>query len=341
MIKNKALLGILFFLCTLFSIYGCSNQNETEISTPKTKTARVVGYLSSDNFGKINAIQFCKLTHLNISFANPDQQGNLIFNGNIKTVVDYAKSVNPDIKICISVAGGVITPEQATNWSFLIDKSENRPAFIEKIMAFVDEHHLDGVDVDLEWDAVTSGYSGFVLELRKKLTEQNKLMTAALPNNSRFENITQQALNSFDFLNIMSYDATGPWAPNNPGQHSSYENAKTGIDFWNKLQHVPKEKLTLGVPFYGYNFTFKEVTSATYAQIVAIGSQFAEQDQIGKIFYNGRPTIEKKTAYASEYTGGIMIWELAQDSFDQYSLLEVIHKKYTALKIKTTGLCGN
>ena len=36
-----------------------------------------------------------------------------------------------------------------------------------------------------------------------------------------------------------------------------------------------------------------------------------------------------------------MIWELGQDSFTEYSLLETIHKKYTDLGVETTNLCGN
>jgi GH18 family chitinase len=342
MIKNKALLGILFFISSLFSAYSCSSDKETNPINIKTKTARVVGYLSTDNISKMNSIQFCKLTHLNIAFANPDKNGNLIFSGDIDALIKYAKSVNPNIVISISLAGGVLSAEQAANWSYLIDKPENRPALIQNIINFVELHHLDGVDVDLEWDAVTSGYSGFVIELKKSLTEHKKLLTAALPNNSRFENINSAALNAFDFLNIMSYDSTGPWMPNNPGQHSSYTNSKDGINFWHKMQSVPSEKLTLGVPFYGYNFTFSNnVTSSTYGQLVEVATQFADQDEVGLIYYNGRPTISQKVEYASENTGGIMIWELAQDSFNEYSLLEVIHKKYTALKVKTTGLCGN
>jgi chitinase len=341
MIKNKALLGILFFICSLFSAYSCSTQKEDDADDSKTKTARVVGYLSTDSFSKMTSIQFCKLTHLNIAFANPDKNGNVIFNGDIDALTKYAKSVNPNIIISISLAGGVLSQEQATNWSLLIDKAENRPNLIQNIINFVELHHLDGVDVDLEWDAVTSGYSGFVIELRKSLTEHKKILTAALPNNSRFENISSTALNAFDFINIMSYDSTGPWTPNNPGQHSSYTNAQDGINFWHKLQNVPSEKLTLGVPFYGYNFTYANVTSSTFGQIVEVAAQFADQDEIGKIYYNGRPTIAQKVQFASENTGGIMIWEIAQDSFGEYSLLDVIHKKYTSLKFKTTGLCGN
>jgi GH18 family chitinase len=342
MIKNKALLGILFFLSSLFSVYSGSHQKEIDPENSKNKkTARVVGYLSSDNFDKMNLIQFCKLTHLNLAFANPDKNGNLNFTGDIDVLVKCVKSVNPNIKISVSLAGGVLSEEVASNWKFLIDNPENRPNLIQNIINFTKLHRLDGVDVDLEWDAVTTGYSGFVLELRKELTAKNKLLTAALPNNSRFENISQEALNAFDFLNIMSYDSTGPWTPDNPGQHSSFENAKAGIDFWHKLQNVPSEKLTLGVPFYGYNFTYKEVTSSTYGEIIAAGTQFADQDEVGKIYYNGRPTITQKVQFASQNTGGIMIWEIAQDSFDNYSLLDVIHQKYTSLKIKTTSLCGN
>jgi len=340
MIKNKALLGILFFMSSLFSVYSCTSEKENNPEEVKSKKARVVGYLSADSFDKITSIEFCKLTHLNIAFANPDKNGNLVFDGDIDAVTKYVKSVNPNIVISISLAGGVISAEQAANWSLLIDKPENRPAFIQNISKFVTDHNLDGVDVDLEWDAVTSGYSGFVVELKKELIDRKKLLTAALPNNTRFVNINSEALNAFDFINIMAYDSTGPWSPNKIEQHSSFEFAKDGVEFWKK-QNVSGEKLTLGVPFYGYNFTYPIVTSSTFGEIIQAGTQFADQDEIGKIYYNGRPTILKKVEYASQNTGGIMIWELAQDSFGEYSLLEVIHKKYTDLKYKTSGMCGN
>ncbi|WP_281232740.1 glycosyl hydrolase family 18 protein [Flavobacterium gelatinilyticum] len=340
MIKNKALLGILFFLSSLFTAYGSQGENKTAPEIRKTKTARVVGYLSSDSFSRITFIEFCRLTHLNIAFANPDKQGNLIFNGDIDAVVTYAKSVNPNIKISISLAGGVISSEQAFNWAWCIDKPENRSVLIQNIKKFVETHNLDGVDVDLEWGAVTSGYSDFVIDLRKSLPV-GKLITAALPNTTRFEAVNNTALNTFDFINIMAYDSTGPWSPNKKEQHSSLEFAKEGVEFWHKLQNVPSDKLTLGVPFYGYDFTSETVTSAAYSEIVAAGSQFADQDEAGMMYYNGRSTIERKVEFASQNAGGIMIWELAQDSFDKYSLLNVIHKKYTSLKTKTSGLCGN
>jgi len=229
MIKNKALLGILFSISSLFSMYSYTAEKNNDIENFKTKSARVVGYFSSDNFSKMGSIRFCKLTHLNLSFANPDAAGNLYFEGDIDAVIKYARTINPNIIICISVAGGVISAEQAAKWSSLIDKPENRPQFIQNIVNFVELHHLDGVDVDLEWDAVTVGYSDFVIELKNALHSKSKLITAALPNNTRFDNINSEALNAFDFINIMAYDSTGPWSQEKPGQHSSYEDAKQGL----------------------------------------------------------------------------------------------------------------
>jgi GH18 family chitinase len=56
-------------------------------------------------------------------------------------------------------------------------------------------------------------------------------------------------------------------------------------------------------------------------------------------YYNGRPTIKSKVKLASEQVSGIMIWELGQDSFSDYSLLKTIHKEYNNLGFKTSGLC--
>ncbi len=319
MIKSKASLNM-FYASLLFFPFSCAQDNGSGTEPAQTKSAKVIGYLSSDNFNRITPIQFCKLTHLNLAFANPNSDGSIHFQGNIDAVIQYVKSVNPNIKVSISLAGGVITPEQAANWSSFIDNSSNRPLLIRNIIAYVNLHHLDGVDVDLEWDAVTSGYSSFILELKAALSKNNKLLTAALPNNFRFQNISDPALNAFDFINIMSYDSTGPWTPNQPGQHSSFLNAQVGVDFWHQQQHVPAEKLTLGVPFYGYNFADSPVSSSTFGQIVETGSQNADLDQVGQLYYNGRPTISQKVEYASQNTGGIMIWEISQDSFGPYSL---------------------
>ena len=328
----------LLFLCFVILV-SCSKDDsfEEEIMTVD-KSARVVGYLPSYRFDSNEKIDYCKLTHLNLAFANPGSNGKLIIN-DFSGVVVRARNENNNIKIYISIGGGYLTDEQASIWSNSIDIKDNRPIIINEIVSFVVDNSLDGVDVDLEWQYVTSGYSNFVIELKSALSAKGKGMTAALPGTTKFDNITQEALQTFDFINIMAYDFTGPWNPTASGQHSSYNNAVESINFW-KNTGISQSKLTLGVPFYGYDFSnSSNVTSFTFGQMVSTNNSYSEIDNVGMKFYNGRPTIKSKVKLASEQVSGIMIWELGQDSFSDYSLLKTIHKEYNNLGFKTSGLC--
>ena len=328
----------LLFLCIVILV-SCSKDDsfEEEIMTVD-KSARVVGYLPSYRFDSNEKIDYCKLTHLNLAFANPGSNGKLIIN-DFSGVVVRARNENNNIKIYISIGGGYLTDEQASIWSNSIDIKDNRPIIINEIVSFVVDNSLDGVDVDLEWQYVTSGYSDFVIELKSALSAKGKSMTAALPGTTKFDNITEEALQTFDFINIMAYDFTGPWNPTASGQHSSYNNAVESINFW-KNTGVSQSKLTLGVPFYGYDFSnSSNVTSFTFGQMVSTNNSYSEIDNVGMKYYNGRPTIKSKVKLASEQVSGIMIWELGQDSFSDYSLLKTIHKEYNNLGFKTSGLC--
>ena len=328
----------LLYLCIVILV-SCSKDDsfEEEIMTVD-KSARVVGYLPSYRFDSNEKIDYCKLTHLNLAFANPGSNGKLIIN-DFSGVVVRARNENNNIKIYISIGGGYLTDEQASIWSNSIDIKDNRPIIINEIVNFVVDNSLDGVDVDLEWQYVTSGYSNFVIELKSALSAKGKGMTAALPGTTKFDNITQEALQTFDFINIMAYDFTGPWNPTASGQHSSYNNAVESINFW-KNTGISQSKLTLGVPFYGYDFSnSSNVTSFTFGQMVSTNNSYSEIDNVGMKYYNGRPTIKSKVKLASEQVSGIMIWELGQDSFSDYSLLKTIHKEYNNLGFKTSGLC--
>lgn len=334
---------LLFFVLCIIAV-SCSKtkrNNNTDEEADNDKTARVVGYLPASRFYLNEKIDYCKLTHLNLAFANPDSDGNIIM-PSIAAVASTSRMKNPNIIVCISLAGGVLTSEQSVNWSNLIDIPVNRPAFIKKIVDYVLDNNLDGVDVDLEWNHVTSGYSDFVIELGAALHAHNKIITVAFPK-TRFSNVTDAALQVFDFINIMSYDATGPWNPSSPGQHSSFNYSKEGMRFWNNTVGISKEKLTLGVPFYGYSFVNSTTAHAvTYSEMVSNNVNNADLDQVGSTYYNGRPTIASKVnLVVDEKLGGIMIWELGQDAFNDYSLLKTIHEKFTELGVKTSGLCGN
>lgn len=285
---------------------------------------RVVGYLPYYRFGLIDNIDFNGLTHVCLAFANPDLEGNLSIGGaDIAPIVNQIKDAGA--QVLVSLAGGALTPAWSEAWEHHM-LAENSTAFIHQILNYVRLHDLDGIDFDLEWGDVNEKYSPFVLELADSLFMADKLLTAALPGTTRYADISDEAMHAFDFINMMVYDLTGPWAPNNPGPHSPYSFAIDAITYW-QGQGAQTEKLTLGLPFYGYDFSNQtNVQAFRFGDIVAENPALADVDQDGERYYNGRPTIAAKTMLGMEEVSGVMIWELGQDAFNEYSLLQTIYQ---------------
>ncbi len=298
-----------------------------------TQSFKVVGYLPYYRFNWLNDIEFDRLTHVNIAFANPDAQGNLsVENTDITAAV--TKAHQHGCKVFISLAGGYLTSTQVDAWA-QNTLAANRPAFIQKILQYVQSHNLDGVDIDLEWNYVLSWYSPFIVDLKAALAPLNIPLTAALPGNYRYPQISNAALASFDWVNMMVYDLRGPWDPSNPGQHSPYDWAVDCIDYW-QAHGMSSQKLLLGVPFYGYDFGVSPVTSFNYRGIVNQDAANAYQDNVDQKWWNGIPTIQAKTSLALNNVAGIMIWEIGQDAFGaniQYSLLRAIDQVINAAAV--------
>lgn len=326
---------LLFVIITSLIVASC-NRKSDETNTnkqPKSGKFKVIGYLSTNNLDKVDIIDFTALTHLNLAFANPNQNGTLVFNGEQKLEMTVNKAHREGVKVFISIAGGSTNKDLPLNWLSVL-QPENRKIFIQEIVAFVMKNNLDGVDVDIEWNLMpTIGnlYTPFVIELKKALKNNKKGISTALNVSGLHEAITQESLLAYDFINIMVYDKTGPWRPDDPGPHSPYSYAEEALEYWTNERKIPFEKLTLGVPFYGHDFD--KVNSISYSDLIALDTANAYKDRSGEIYYDGIPTIIKKTEFAIESFGGIMIWELGHDAQNELSLLKAIKKTIASSSI--------
>lgn len=284
---------------------------------------RIIGYLNTwDDFPDNAAnLDYTKITHLNIAFANPDANGNLTTFTGLSTVVNKAHANN--VKVLISLGGAELSGTQS-NWKNLT-RPANVKSFCKKILAYLQANDLDGADVDLEGNIIGKNYGGLIQTLSSVLKPKNKLVTAAVATWFAGQ-VPSSTFNYFDFVNIMSYDATGPWDPNHPGPHSPYSMAVSDLDFWN-AKGLTADKTNLGVPFYGYGF-YNKVTQDEYAYKDLITQYPGAQktDQVADtIYYNGIPTIKQKTKLAIQKASGIMIWQLTEDTQDNKSLLKAIN----------------
>ena len=283
---------------------------------------RVVGYVPlGRTVPDFNKISFQRITHLNIAFINPDSLGNLIIRDGFDSLIQ--KAHEHKVKVLASIGGGSFNPY----YSRLLSDS-NRKLLVGKLVQLAIDHKLDGLDVDIENDNIDKNYGPFIFDLAAELKPIDKLLTAALATwNAHL--IPDAAVKNFDFINVMSYDQTGPWRPNQPGPHSTYAKAEEDLFYWTNTRMVPKDKVSLGVPFYGYCFGTKYGESMSYRDIIAKFPGSDQQDQVvpqdgGAIYYNGLPTIKNKTALALKNAGGIMIWQLLQDDYGDKSLLAAI-----------------
>ncbi len=150
---------------------------------------------------------------MNIAFANPDANGQITVPGSsFVPIVEQAHDAGAEVFIALAAS-------QATwpDWEFWL-APDNRSTLIHNLINFTLSNNLQGIDVDLEFSYVNDDYSGFVVELRDSIDNYELELSAALPGSFRYSEVTDEALASFDWINLMVYNLTGPWAPDNPGR---------------------------------------------------------------------------------------------------------------------------
>ncbi len=321
-----------FLRLSVFLLVACSPSPSGEDAPPEGGDGdsnepapnRVVGYLPTYRNLDPAGIHLDALSHLCIAFANPTGEGNESdfepsAQARIAPLVEAAHERG--VQVLASIAGG--TKEQGELVGAQI-VPEQVDAYISGLLSLMARYDLDGIDVDIEGAAITETYEPFVKKLRAALPS-DKLLTAAVATKHGGP-VPKGALSEYDFVNLMAYDHCS-WA-DDPCVQASLEGAQEDLDYWTGQKGVPRRKLVLGVPFYGWCWGCSETQSAlTYAQILGQYPEAKTDDWIENgnvtISLNSESTIREKTELGQEY-GGLMIWELGQDAAGDDSLLGAI-----------------
>lgn len=327
--NRKGAVAILI-LSLIFAGCGVNNTSQSSSNTPDKKSKVVIGYIPTwvDMRKSIDETDLGILTHINLSFFNPDANGAFLsadeplcsdgLTSDILYVVE--KAHQNGVKVLASVGGGVL-PECSGDWELLL-KEPSRPIVVKNILSLIDFYNLDGIDIDIEGGllntiAEAGDYTPFIHNLHLALNPKGKLVTCATASYIGGR-IPTSSFPYFDYINVMAYD--NYW--NTPAHHSTYEDAVRDMELWLSLG-CPAEKLVLGLPFYGYENSVGS-GGISYKEIVAINRLNADIDEFENYKYNGIATIEAKTAFAVKHGAGVMIWEISQDAAGKQSLLQAI-----------------
>ena len=261
----------------------------------------------------IGSIRYDMLSHIMYFSLSPLANGDLdVADVNVEDLQELVTHAEANgVKTFISVGGW----GRSRHFSAMAANPGTRTNFAANLAQYCLDHHLDGADLD--WEPIWSGtdktnYSLLVEKLHDEFEPLGLTLTVSV--SAYGDEITRRAIGFVDWLNVMAYDDT-------PLHHSTFDFALSSLAHWENYG-APREKLMLGVPFYGKK---ANGTGYAYKYIIDTYHPGPEVDFVGGIGFNGIDTIKRKAEYViNNGFRGIMIWEISQDTTDDSSLLTAI-----------------
>lgn len=332
---------LLCFCGLLFCVVSCeekdmdygSGQTVTEPEEPDPEEKDTVVVLAYVTSWTTTIPDPSVLTHINYSFGHVNETFNGITIDNesrLRSIVQL-KNQKKSLKILLSVGGWA-----SGHFSEMAANESNRNSFARDCKRVIDEFNLDGIDID--WEFPTSSAAGIsssprdtenynlLMQAIRDAIGKNKLLTFASGANGKYYDFKQLA-DIIDFVNIMLYNVNHP-----PYHHSALHrssmvkdfSAEESVDIHIKAG-IPKEKLVLGIPFYGI-ISDPVARDITYSDVIKLEGYAKKWDDIAKVpyladssgnlvcTYDNTESIAYKCTYIKEKgLLGAMYWEYAGD----------------------------
>lgn len=288
-------------------------------------TNRVVGYLPYYRYNAaFSKLDWSALTHVNYFALTASDTGALsttnVSAAALNNVVSTAHAAGVTVGITIG-------PHSFSN---LAASATARQTFANNIVNYALQYNLDAIDIDWEPPAGNNNanYGRLIDDLYTAASPHRIMITAAV--NPLTNEIPAAKVNGkMAWLNLMCYHFTS-------SNHSTYTQSVNAMLDWTNYG-VQKNKLVMGIPFYGLQGPTYSDPAKIYSTIMnealAADGVFPgpEIDYVAPFYFNGVETIRRKSEYVlNNGYGGMMIWEVGQDrwnasaQYDYRSLLPVM-----------------
>ena len=309
------------------------------------------------------------LTHVNYAhgrFVNPKtgDGGITIAEPSLLKKVVALKKDYPHLKVLLMIGGW---GSHADGFSMMARDPAKRTLFCKECKKHIDNYGLDGIDIDWEYPTYAAEGNGaspddkanFVLVL-KELRETigtDKLITFASSSSAGYMN-WKDAIKYIDYVNVMTYDMGRPPERHNSPLYRSARFSQTSDDEAidkHVSAGIPKERLVLGVPFYGksdkddgtysdevkFNEMDEILTKGTYKGKSVAGKNIRYWDPVAKVPYLGdaagknylsyddaESVAEKGKYVAQKGILGAMFWEYRHDDSNHTLLKSLVTAMY-------------
>lgn len=236
----------------------------------------VFGFAPFWTFNNLDNVDFKVLTDFAYFGVELDGNGNLDREGQGYQTFKSKKATDIFKKAHRSGTRVILTVTQMKNDPILalMDDSQAQENAINQIVSEVTSRGIDGVNVDMEYtgdpgDAYRAKFTTFVINLKHRLNQEqpNSKVTVSVyasavkdPKIYDIADLGQVVdgvfMMAYDFA-VAGSDNAIPTAPLNGHKEGKYwYDVATAVDDF--LKYMPREKLILGVPYYGYNYLVYE-----------------------------------------------------------------------------------
>lgn len=208
------------------------------------------------------------LTHINYAhgrFKNPSTgDGGIVITESKQAPISKVialKEKNPKLKVQLMIGGW---GGHADGFSMMARDAGKRAEFCHSVKTLLDQHHLDGVDIDWEYPTQsadnetgcdpsdTKNFNIVLKQLRDSLGT-GKIISFASSSSAKYVD-WPTAIKYLDYVNVMTYDmGAAPKGHNSPLYRSSTFDQRScdeSIEL-HKKAGVPLNRQVMGIPFYG------------------------------------------------------------------------------------------
>jgi chitinase len=326
---------------------------------PALAQHRVVAYYPGWTRSKLpaNRVKFEYLTHINHAFAWPLANGSITGYGEINHPELIAETHKAGKKILISLGGW----GQSAGFAPMAADSTIRKKFINNLVDYCKTRGYDGADFDWEFPQNAVERANLTTLIKETYQAFNALnppllltMVAVASDYSGQWHDYAALARYVDWFNLMAYDFHGSWTDHAGHNAPLYApvtdydgSAHQGIQYLRDQRGIPKEKIHLGMPFYGKECSASQLygpaaswSDLEYSAVVPrleSGWDYFWDDvskvpyllnasRIRFVTFDDSLSLSGKCEYAkANGLGGVMIWALGQDVVgSEQPLLEAV-----------------
>ncbi|KAL1524039.1 hypothetical protein AB1Y20_018953 [Prymnesium parvum] len=223
-----------------------------------------------------------------------------------------ARREQTHLRALVSVGGG----GRSAHFGALSADPKSRGRFARLLSSYCERNKLHGADLDWEapsTSAEAANYEALLRRVRKEFVGRTPALELTMAmHTGGHARLLQRAAEHVDRVHLMAYDM-----PDARQRHSTEEAAEKAVAEA-IAEGIPREKLVLGIPFYGRD-TANLASAAAYRDLRRTRTHGTDENFVGSIYFNGPATVRRKTAFAARAgLAGVMIWEVGQDD-DSYA----------------------